>query len=88
MVEATKHIISSFYGGTKIAPAYNVWMGCLPWTTYASIGFQCVAMEEDGNELPWWAKNEELSELIQVQEAIAAGHSYDELCARLMLLCF
>jgi len=77
------------HGGTKVAPAYNVWMGCLPWTTYASIGFQCVAMEEDGKGLPWWTKNEEQPELMaQVREAINAGHSYDELCSRLMLLRF
>jgi GNAT superfamily N-acetyltransferase len=77
------------HGGTKVAPAYNVWMGCLPWTTYSSMGFQCVAMEEDGKQLPWWTKNEEQPELMaQVREAIAAGRGYDELCARLMILRF
>lgn len=77
------------HGGTKVAPAYNVWMGCLPWTTYASMGFECIAMEEDGKQLPWWTKNEEQIELMaQVREAIAAKQEYDKLCARVMLLSF
>ena len=77
------------HGGTKVAPAYNTWMGCLPWTTYAAIGFECVAMEEDGRQLPWWTKNEEQPEMMeQVHRAIAAGRGYDELYARLMLLRF
>jgi GNAT superfamily N-acetyltransferase len=77
------------HGGTKVAPIYNVGMGCLPWTTYASMGFECVAMEEDGKKLPEWTKNEDYPKtMAQVREAIAAGRGYDELCARLMLLRF
>lgn len=76
-------------GGTKAAPEYNVWMGCLPWTTYAALGFECVALEEDGRALPWWAKGEAKPEVMaQVREAIAAGRGPDELCARLMVLRF
>lgn len=37
------------HGGPKAAPAYNPWMGCLPWTTYARLGFETVAMEDDGH---------------------------------------
>ncbi len=51
--------------------------------------FECVAMEEDGKQLPWWTKNEGQPELMaQVQKAIDDGRSYNELCARLMLLRF
>jgi hypothetical protein len=75
------------HGGTKAAPEYNVWMGCLPWTTYARMGFECVAQEEGGQQLPWWAKGEASPEVMkQVQEALQAGHKADELCARLMAL--
>lgn len=74
-------------GGTKAAAQYNVWMGCLPWTTYAATGFTCVATEENGRQLPWWAKGEASPEVMeQVQEATAAGHGPDELCTRLMVL--
>ena len=75
------------HGGTKAAPAYNVWMGCLPWTTYEAMGFTCAATEEDGRQLPWWAKGEAPPGVMnQVQEAVAAGRGPDELCARLMVL--
>jgi GNAT superfamily N-acetyltransferase len=74
-------------GGTKAAPEYNVWMGCLPWTTYARKGFVCVAQEEDGIQLPWWARGEAKPEVMQqMQEALAAGTPVDELCARAMVL--
>ena len=46
-------------------PAYNVWMGCLPWTTYARMGFTCVAQEEDARQLPWWAKGEASPEAVE-----------------------
>jgi hypothetical protein len=62
-------------------------MGCLPWTTYARMGFECVAMEEDGRELPWWAKGEAKPEVMQqVKAVLDAGRTVDELCARTMLL--
>ncbi len=76
-------------GGTKAAPEYNVWMGCLPWTTYSRIGFECLAMEEDGRQLPWWAKGEARPEVMkQVREAVDSGCEVSELCARLMVLRF
>lgn len=75
------------HGGTKVVPEYNLWMGSLPWTTYAGMGFECVALEEDGRRLPWWAKGEASPQVMeQVHEAIDAGRSPDELCARLMVL--
>ena len=75
------------HGGTKAAPEYNVWMGCLPWTTYARMGFQCTAQEEDGQSLPWWARGEASPEVMkQVQEHLDAGRKPDDLCARLMVL--
>ena len=74
-------------GGTKAAPEYNVWMGCLPWTTYARMGFACAAREEGGRGLPWWAKGDARPEVMkQVQDVIDAGRSAEELCARLMVL--
>ena len=78
-------------GGSKAVPAYNTWMGCLPWTTYARMGFECVAMEEDGQALPWWAKGEgdPTPEMMQqVKAVLDAEQQVDELCARTMLLRF
>lgn len=76
------------HGGTKVAPEYNVWMGCLPWTAYARMGFECLAQEEDAARLPWWTSDGGASPdtLKQVREALAAGHGPKELCARLMVL--
>jgi GNAT superfamily N-acetyltransferase len=74
-------------GGSKAVPEYNVWMGCLPWTTYAAMGFSVIAQEEDGRRLPWWAKGEARPEVMrQVQEALAAGKPFEELCTRAMVL--
>jgi GNAT superfamily N-acetyltransferase len=74
-------------GGSKTVPEYNVWMGCLPWTTYAAMGFECIAQEEDGRQLPWWAKGEARPEVMrQVQEMLAAKAPIEPMCARAMLL--
>ena len=74
-------------GGPKVVAGYNVWMGCLPWTTYAAFGFESVAMEEDGLQLPWWAQGEAPPEVMkQLGEAQSTGRSVDDLCARLMIL--
>jgi GNAT superfamily N-acetyltransferase len=76
-------------GGPKAVPAYNVWMGCLPWTTYDRLGFTCEAQEEDARELPWWAKGETSPEAMkQVQHALDAGTPLSEICTRLMVLRF
>jgi GNAT superfamily N-acetyltransferase len=76
------------HGGTKAAPAYNTWMGCLPWTAYARLGFESIAQEEDGKQLPWWAKEAPPNVMQQVNDAISSGKRLDELCARVMLLRF
>ena len=76
-------------GGVKTAPEYNVWMGCLPWTTYAQMGFDCLALEEDDRQLPWWAKGEASPEVMkQVQAAVDSGCEANALCTRLMVLRF
>jgi GNAT superfamily N-acetyltransferase len=75
------------HGGPKSVTEYNPWMGCLPWTTYAAMGFECIAQEEDGRRLPWWAKGEARPEVMrQVQELSAAAAPVESLCARAMLL--
>lgn len=75
------------HGGTKTTPEYNVGMGCLPWTTYARLGFSCMALEDDGRRIPWWAKGEASPEtLVQVKQAVAAGCEPSALSARLMVL--
>lgn len=76
-------------GGTKTVPEYNVWMGCLPWTTYARLGFDCLALEEDGQQIPWWAKGEASPETMeQVRQAVGDGCEPCALSARLMVLRF
>ncbi len=76
------------HGGPRAVPAYNVWMGCLPWTSYLALGFGCLAMEEGGQRLPWWARAGGASPeaVAQVEEAVSAGKAPAELCARAMLL--
>jgi len=77
------------HGGTKATPEYNTWMGCLPWTTYARLGFEVVAIEEGGLHLPWWAQGEARPEVMkQVDEAVKSGCAVEDLCARLMVLRF
>ena len=75
-------------GGTKAAPEYNVWMGCLPWTTYAAMGFDCLAQEEGGKRLPWWTKEGSASPetMAQVEESLRSGKGPEDLCTRLMVL--
>ncbi|MAE61293.1 MAG: hypothetical protein CMJ49_08055 [Planctomycetaceae bacterium] len=74
-------------GGTTTAPQYNVWMGCLPWSTYAQMGFDCLAMEEDGQQLPWWARGEASPEVMdEVRAAVDSGCQPTALCTRLMVL--
>lgn len=75
-------------GGTPAAFEYNIWMGCLPWTSYAALGFEPVAQEEDGERLPWWTGENGASPEVQeqVQAALASGKGPADLCARLMVL--
>jgi GNAT superfamily N-acetyltransferase len=74
------------HGGSRIIPAYNTMMGCMPWTSYERLGFETAAIEEDGKKLPWWVetKGDEISN--QVKEALSAGRTLDEIGARLMVL--
>jgi hypothetical protein len=74
------------HGGSKIITAYNLMMGCLPWTSYAKIGFEATAIEEDAQQLPWWVetKGEEIK--TQVHQALAEGHTLEDIGARLMVL--
>ena len=74
------------HGGTKAVPVYNVMQGSLPWTSYAKLGFETAALEEDGERLPWWveAKGEEIK--AAVERALAAGATVSDIAARLMVL--
>lgn len=74
------------HGGTRILPAYNVWMGSLPWTAYRDEGFTTVALEENGDRLPWWKDKVHPELRRQLSEALAEGHGPKELNARLMVL--
>lgn len=74
-------------GGAKVAPEYNVWMGCLPWTTYTRLGFECLANEVKGTELPWWMQAGDIPAVQeQARRALEQGCSAQDLGTRLMLL--
>jgi GNAT superfamily N-acetyltransferase len=74
------------HGGPSIVPAYNLMMGCLPWTSYAKLGFETAAYEEDAEKLPWWVetKGEEIK--AQVDRILAEGRELTDIVARLMVL--
>lgn len=74
------------HGGSKIISAYNTMMGCMPWTSYAKLGFETKAFEEDALKLPWWVdtKGEEIKN--QVERALEQGHKLEDINARLMVL--
>jgi GNAT superfamily N-acetyltransferase len=74
------------HGGPKIIPAYNNMMGCMPWTSYAKLGFETKAFEEDAERLPWWieSKGDEIKS--QVDRALEEGHELEDIVARLMVL--
>jgi GNAT superfamily N-acetyltransferase len=73
-------------GGPKEIPAYNVMQGSLPWTSYAKLGFDSIALEEEGLRLPWWVtlRGEAIAD--EVRKAMAKGTALEEICARLMML--
>jgi GNAT superfamily N-acetyltransferase len=74
------------HGGSRNLPAYNIWMGSMPWTAYRDAGFRTMAIEEDGICLPWW-KDKEYPDLDrQLNLAMGQGCGPEELCARLMVL--
>jgi hypothetical protein len=74
------------HGGPKIIPAYNTMMGCMPWAAYAELGFETKAFEEDAERLPWWAKTKGDVIKSQVNQALDAGHTLEDIVARLMVL--
>jgi len=74
------------HGGSNILPAYNIWMGCMPWKAYRDEGFITVALEEDGKSLPWWKDKEHPELNKQLLEALSEGHEPKELNAHLMVL--
>jgi hypothetical protein len=74
------------HGGPKIIPAYNTMMGCMPWTSYAELGFETRAFEEDAEQLPWWAETKGDAIKSQVDQALAQGRALEDIVARLMVL--
>ncbi|MGC9347396.1 MAG: hypothetical protein ACP5JG_04580 [Anaerolineae bacterium] len=74
------------HGGPRIIPAYNTMMGCMPWTSYAKLGFETKAFEEDAERLPWWAETKGEGIKAQVNRALAEGHEIKDIVARLMVL--
>lgn len=72
--------------GTSLVPDFNSWMGCLPWKVYERLGATCLVMEEDGLQLPWWANQCPPSAQDQLNQAIQAGATPKDLCARAMRL--
>jgi hypothetical protein len=74
------------HGGSRIITAYNTMMGCLPWTSYAKMGFETKAIEEDAQRLPWWVETKGDEIKTQVQQALSEGHMLEDIGARLMVL--
>ena len=76
------------HGGTNEVYEYNHMMGCMPWTSYQKLGFECIGQEKDGERMPWWteAGNATPDVLSAVGHAVEAGLGPKDLCARAMLL--
>ena len=74
------------HGGSRIISAYNVMMGCLPWTSYEKLGFETKAFEEDGLRLPWWVETKGETIKAQVDQALSRGREITDVAARLMVL--
>lgn len=65
---------------------FATWSGCLPWTTYARLGFEAVDTGET-DELPNWAQGDSPPEVMaQVEAALRAERPKHEIRERLMLL--
>ena len=77
---------ANLYLAGHILPAYNVCMGCLPWTTYIDKGFTTVTLEENGERLPWWKDKDHPELRRQLPEALAEGYGPKEFNAHLMVL--
>jgi len=67
---------------------FAVWSGQLPWTTYARLGFETVAIRGKRTELPEWAKGNSPPEVMaQVRAALRGGRPVQDIRDRLMVLC-
>lgn len=77
-------------GGPTGLVEFLHWMGVLPWSVYARLGFETIAIEPLDPDLPWWAqvKKANPETLAAVQKALARGRPARELCSRVMLLQF
>jgi len=74
-------------GGPADLFEYLDWMGVLPWTTYARMGFKTATLEQDGKKLPWWAQGGASPKVVeQVKAALGHGRPIQDLCARSMVL--
>jgi GNAT superfamily N-acetyltransferase len=63
------------------------WSGQLPWTSYARLGFETVAMEPLESDLPVWAQGAAPPEvLFEVKSALANGRPPADFRSRLMVL--
>ena len=66
--------------------AAGTWMGSLPLTTYAKLGFQAIGPQPE-DALPDWAKGDSPPEVMaEVESALAAGRPPKDFHGRLMLL--
>lgn len=74
------------HGGSNMLPAYNIWMGSMPWTSYREEGFLTVALEEGGESLPWWKDKDQPELSRQLADALAKGYGPKDLNAHLMVL--
>jgi|SaaInl4_135m_RNA_FD_contig_51_1337537_length_2176_multi_6_in_0_out_0_2 hypothetical protein len=72
-------------GAPSALPAFSVWAGSLPWTTYAKLGFREVASLGSRDELPGWARGESPPHVMaQARDALAEGRSPADFVTRLM----
>jgi hypothetical protein len=63
------------------------WSGQLPWTRYAKLGFETLAMEPLESDLPVWAQGDAPPEVLsEVKSALANGRPPTEFRSRLMVL--
>lgn len=67
---------------------YCVWMGMLPYTTYARQGFQAVRVPQAGDPLPTWVEGDAPPEVqLEAQAALRQGRSAHTFNTRVMCLC-
>ena len=61
-------------------------MGSLPWKFYQKLGFKTIAIEENGEKLPWWKEKEYPGLQKQINDVLTQGHDINELCVHSMML--